>query len=287
MDAAHHSIPKRATRRPDPALAALLNLIAPGSAFVYAGVPLLAAPAALATLLFVGGAAVMSCDVTGQAAHIAIMVWMVVIPLLVTPALGWWIASRQSPRVPRWFEGWHVVLLSCVLIVGGLQIASRIFVYSRARAYAVAGQAMALTLFGGEQAVGCAISQGDVPRRQVVAFDAVGREGARPRVLVARVVAGPGDTVGMQNYEAVVNGAKEPPGAGPCAPAVNAPPSAPAKDFSVMRVPDGQYFLLGDCRDSRMDSRQFGPVSRERIRARIAWIWFSPWSATRVGQSIK
>jgi signal peptidase I len=285
MDPAEPS--RHRTRRPDPALAALLNLLAPGSAFVYAGIPLLAVPVALATLVLVGGAAWVSCRVTGRAIHIALMVWMAAVPLIAVPALGWWVASRQDPRVPRWFERWYVVLLTSLMIVVGLQLAARVVVFERVKTYSVNGRSMSLTLFDRERLVGCAIGGRDVPRRQVVSYEQV-PDGGRPgRLVVGRIVAGPADTIRMQNYEAVINGAKEPPGAGPCLPAADSGVAVAVKEFAEVRVPEGHYYVLGDCRDFSVDSRQVGVVSRDRIRARIAWIWFSPWSADRVGLTVK
>jgi signal peptidase I len=38
--------------------------------------------------------------------------------------------------------------------------------------------------------------------------------------------------------------------------------------FGAVRVPNGHFFVMGDNRDHSLDSRQFGPVSREQIIGR-------------------
>lgn len=79
-------------------------------------------------------------------------------------------------------------------------------------------------------------------------------------VLVKRIVAGPGDLVALRAGRALVNGVlSAEPFTEPCSgdPDCSFPES--------VRVPPGQYFLLGDNRGASDDSRFWGPVPASSI----------------------
>lgn len=46
-------------------------------------------------------------------------------------------------------------------------------------------------------------------------------------------------------------------------------------DWGPIRVPEGRYFLMGDSRESSLDSRYYGFVGRDRIRGRVAFLYYS------------
>ena len=118
--------------------------------------------------------------------------------------------------------------------------------------------------------------------------------------LVKRVVGLPGDTVELRQNVLVLNG--QPLAYEPIAEellrdvapgdrarlvfaaeqltdrphAVAGTPAARAlRDFGPYRVPEGNYFMMGDNRDDSFDSRYWGPVERKRIVGRATAVALS------------
>ena len=118
--------------------------------------------------------------------------------------------------------------------------------------------------------------------------------------LIKRVIGLPGDTIELRNNVLVING--QPIEYKPIAEqllrdlapadragrvfateqlpgqthAVAGNPALPAlRTFAPLRVPDGQYFMMGDNRDDSFDSRYWGPVDRKRIVGRATAVVIS------------
>lgn len=92
-------------------------------------------------------------------------------------------------------------------------------------------------------------------------------EGPSNVTFIKRIVAGPGDLVLIRAGRAVVNGVtRAAPYAAPCGgPDCNFP--------SPIRVPAGQYYVLGDNRSGSDDSRYWGPVPRSSIIGVLVSCW--------------
>ena len=93
--------------------------------------------------------------------------------------------------------------------------------------------------------------------------------------FIKRIVAGPGDTLSVQNGHPVVNGEEaQEDFIRPCTPggACNLPES--------ITIPPDHYFMMGDNRGSSDDSRFWGPVPRDWI---IGKAFATYWPPDRVG----
>jgi signal peptidase I len=91
--------------------------------------------------------------------------------------------------------------------------------------------------------------------------------------FIKRVLAVPGDEVEIRKGRVYLNGARI------FEPYVN-PEFLDNRSFPDMVVPSGQYFVLGDHRNSSNDSRNWGFVSQELIYGKA---FFSYWPVAHFG----
>jgi signal peptidase I len=174
-------------------------------------------------------------------------------------------AAETSPPSERRRNAPLVLGVAVVLAL----IALRAFV---AEPFRIPSESMAPTLEPGDQAL--VTKLGGAPARgDLVAFHAP-RTG---EVMLKRVVAAGGDSVGIEDGVLVVNGRKQ-------REAYIADPDAiDSVYFGPVDVARGSLFVLGDNRANSEDSREFGAVPADRVIGRAtARVWPpSRWGATR------
>jgi signal peptidase I len=173
-------------------------------------------------------------------------------------------AAETSPRSERRRNAPLVLGVAVVLAL----IALRAFV---AEPFRIPSESMAPTLEPGDQALVTKLG-GTPARGDLVAFHAP-RTG---EVLLKRVVAVGGDSVGIEDGVLVVNGRKQ-------REAYVADPDAiDSVYFGPVTVGKGSLFMLGDNRANSEDSREFGAVPADRVIGRAtARVWPpSRWGAT-------
>ncbi|MBQ4346828.1 MAG: signal peptidase I, partial [Firmicutes bacterium] len=85
--------------------------------------------------------------------------------------------------------------------------------------------------------------------------------------LIKRVVALPGDLLELGENGIFINGELS-----------EAPEDMPDKSIIYENmeiiVPEGYYFVMGDNRDSSMDSRAFGAIPAKSVSGKILFRWF-------------
>lgn len=92
--------------------------------------------------------------------------------------------------------------------------------------------------------------------------------------LIKRIVALPGETVMARDNQLYVSGVL-----------VDEPYIVEGEittDFGPIAVPEEHYFMMGDNRDSSVDSRVFGPVHRDEIVGRAMVVAWPPWRASNL-----
>ena len=89
----------------------------------------------------------------------------------------------------------------------------------------------------------------------------------RTKSFIKRIIGLPGDTVEIHSGTVFINGVRL---EEPYVP----PEEADSQSYSSVRVPDGDYFVMGDHRISSNDSRIFGPVPRKFIYGKAVFAYW-------------
>jgi signal peptidase I len=110
------------------------------------------------------------------------------------------------------------------------------------------------------------LGQREIERKDVIVFQSV----EDPEIdLVKRVVGMPGEVIEIRRGRVLVNGE-----------VLDEPYVLPEHNqthraFGPVLVPRGEYFVMGDNRDSSRDSRYWGTVPRSLVKGRAFLIWWS------------
>lgn len=82
--------------------------------------------------------------------------------------------------------------------------------------------------------------------------------------LLKRIIGLPGEVVTIKQGEVLINGTP-----------INEPYISEKPVYKgEWKIPEGQYFVLGDNRNDSKDSHQWGTLPRENILAKAVWIYF-------------
>jgi signal peptidase I len=96
------------------------------------------------------------------------------------------------------------------------------------------------------------------------------------QTYIKRIVAGPGDTITIQNGHVIRNGRREPDRyTRPCSPG-----ESECNFTTPIHVPRGMWFVMGDNRGDSDDSRFWGPIPGSWI---IGDALFTYWPPDRIG----
>ena len=278
----------RATRPPNPWLAALLSAVIPGTGQFYTGRPVRALVVSAVALAMPAAALGMVTLLETPAGRYAAMVLAGLLAVIGSTFDAWHVAHTPHDGSTRAWRHPLMLAVYAAAVVFGLRpavmIASRQFIEFST----VEGVAMSLTLQSGDRVLATPL-RGRVRPRMVIVWRS---DDGRP--LTHRIVGMPGDRVAMRNFRLLINGVDmEGDDLRPAMWIQHAPDefawqrqyladaTPPERyvpsygDWGPLLVPSGYYFVLGDNRYGSRDSRQLGFVARERIISQVRWVFFS------------
>ncbi|HEY8581845.1 MAG TPA: signal peptidase I [Capillimicrobium sp.] len=205
--------------------------------------------------------------------------------------------ARTKKKHEPWTGAWFLELALIVAVALGLALGIQAFLV---KPYRIPSESMEPTLDVGQRVlvnrIGARFSDPEVG--DVVVFhppqgaesnrcadDRSGQNTPRPCAestpkradvnFIKRVVAGPGDTVAVEDGHVVLNGERQE------EPFINECGSAPECNMpDPITVPADHWYMMGDNRGRSADSRIWGPVPKESI---IGGAFATYWPPKRIG----
>jgi signal peptidase I len=148
--------------------------------------------------------------------------------------------------------------------------------------------AMANTILPGDHVVVRKRAIGDIKRGDVIIFTYADDQSTH---FISRVIGLPSETIQIRGRQVLINGKEllSSEGEGPyqafyLASQADAPTEGPFASVDPFRIPDGQYFVMGDNRDNSQDSRFRGPILRQAVFGKATMIY---WSLSPSDESIR
>ena len=177
----------------------------------------------------------------------------------ITPGPG-----RRPRRKGHWLIEWAVVLVVAL----GVAIGIRTFVV---QTFYIPSASMQPTLMIGDRILVDKVSYHlhDVHRGDIVVFGRppLERSAVDIKDLVKRVIGLPGETISSVDGKVTINGK---PLSEPWLPS----PDPLGQPITTIKIPAGDYFVMGDNRSNSQDSRFFGPIPHSLIVGRVVLrIW--------------
>ncbi len=180
----------------------------------------------------------------------------------------------SNPKTPGSFFdnfGAHIIdFIQTLVVFGAIFILIYLFI---AQPHKVSGSSMVATFHDGDYIITQKISYklGLPQRGDIVVFKNPRDES---QDFIKRVIAVPGDTIMVSGAQVYLNGQL-----------LNEsylPPSTPTfgrnflNDGEEVKTGDNQYFIFGDNREHSSDSREWGPIPKEKIIGKAFFRYFPP-----------